>query len=455
MKAYAGYVDELHDLIGRVERGVEADLEPRCSAALNGQAGEALRRLVPLSRRRRAGAFFTGHELALFAVSCLPTAKGKTATLTADVTCGAGDLLLATARTLAVKSTVEETLSSWGALIGGCDIEPTFVQAARLRLHLLALHRGAKPSLLTPAKVAALLPYIRVGDYRVNLDIVKLAGTLLLNPPFTEVQAPDKCPWASGGISAAARCIDECLANANPGTRLGAILPDVLRTGERYGKWRQRIESMCDGTEASIFGLFDNAADVDVFVLTGVRSRAGGERSGIWWSSRQTNAAQTIGDHFEVCVGTVVPHRDPEDGALHSYIHAKKLPRFGILNRIREARRHLGRSFKPPFLVVRRTSRPGDRSRCVTTLVTGKRRVFVENHLIVVGHRGGSLAACRRLMKYLESEAATRWLDERIRCRHLTVAAVSGMPLPLDLARPAKCVQSGSGMHGDNRSKRR
>jgi len=36
--------------------------------------------------------------------------------------------------------------------------------------------------------------------------------------------------------------------------------------------------------------------------------------------------------------------------------------------------------------------------------------------------------ACRELLRSLKDERTTHWLDERIRCRHLTVAALDELP---------------------------
>jgi hypothetical protein len=61
-------------------------------------------------------------------------------------------------------------------------------------------------------------------------------------------------------------------------------------------------------------------------------------------------------------------------------------------------------------------------------IITGKTAVAVENHLLVLTPVGGSLAACRDVLARLKDDRTDRWLDERIRCRHLTVGAIQELP---------------------------
>jgi hypothetical protein len=83
---------------------------------------------------------------------------------------------------------------------------------------------------------------------------------------------------------------------------------------------------------------------------------------------------------------------------------------------------------KPPFVAIRRTSRPGDRHRAIGTLITALQPVAVENHLIALRPKDGTVKACRELLYSLKDDRTTHWLDERIRCRHLTVAALNELP---------------------------
>jgi hypothetical protein len=91
-------------------------------------------------------------------------------------------------------------------------------------------------------------------------------------------------------------------------------------------------------------------------------------------------------------------------------------------------RRFSTEPFIPPFVVVRRTSRVGQSHRAVGTIVTGSEPVAVENHLLVLIPRHSSLPKCRDLIRVLRSGQTNEWFDRRIRCRHLTAAALRQLP---------------------------
>jgi hypothetical protein len=94
----------------------------------------------------------------------------------------------------------------------------------------------------------------------------------------------------------------------------------------------------------------------------------------------------------------------------------------------REYRRFAGTTYQPPFVVVRRTSRRGDRHRAIGTIIAGHGPVAVENHLLILQPRDGSVRSCRRLLRVLRSPRTDEWFDQRLRCRHLTVAAMLELP---------------------------
>jgi hypothetical protein len=415
MKRYAQYVARLEKL-ARYGLGEVTSFEP----SLDGEPNRELRRLVSLTARRRAGAFFTGSKLSdRMAAALVGGTKGL---VVADPTCGAGDLLIAAARRFEVEPTLRTTLRSWGKRLIGFDTVQEFVQSTQLRLCLLAIHCGAAREDFRISELAGLFPYIRTGDFHARLNDISAADVLMLNPPFTMVRS-GQCDWSSGKVSAAAECLLACIENARPGTRVGAILPDVLRSGWRYGKWRQHIASRLEQLTSKIFGRFDASADIDVFILSGVV----GENCSKSWPSQQS-ANITVGDLFNVHVGAVVPHRDRTRGPLHRYLHAKGLVAWLVVRRVGERRRFEGTVFQPPFVVVRRTSRPGDKYRAIATVISGAGPVAVENHLLVLSPKNGTLAACKRLATTLRKGATTTWLDARIRCRHLTVGSLREMP---------------------------
>ncbi|MGD0090105.1 MAG: hypothetical protein ABSE73_09305 [Planctomycetota bacterium] len=401
--------------------------DERAAAALNGQANVELRHVAPLETRRRFGAFFTGTGLSerLLAHCGLPAQMS----VFYDPSCGMGDLLLAAAQKLPLGATLADTLRLWGRQLAGTDLHREFVLGAKSRLVLLARQRHRADA---PASVSfdGCFPDIRVADGLKQRVAYERATHLLLNPPFGLVDAPVDCEWAGGRITEAATFVVTALERAQSGTEMLAILPDVLRSGSFSERWRNRVSELAEVRLVKPYGIFDNSADVDVFILCLVRRRLGqGSGTVHQWPVPSARRRMTIADHFEVHVGRVVPHRDPKAGPRHVYIHPRCVPTWIVMTEFRESRRHEGGAYVPPFVAIRRTSRPGDRYRATATVVSGKRPVAVENHLIVCQPKDGELSSCKELMKRLKTESVNRHLDSRIRCRHLTVGAVESVPL--------------------------
>ena len=102
------------------------------------------------------------------------------------------------------------------------------------------------------------------------------------------------------------------------------------------------------------------------------------------------------------------------------------------MREFKQSRRHDGKVYKPPFVVIRRTSRPGHPYRAAATVIAGKRSVAVENHLIVCEPKNNKTQAmCKKLMAQLQTQVVNTFLDDRIRCRHLTVGAVAAIPIEI------------------------
>ena len=210
-----------------------------------------------------------------------------------------------------------------------------------------------------------------------------------------------------------------------------AILPDVLRSGSFTEQWRKRVEELATVELVEPYGIFDESADVDVFILRLKRRAIKSAAKSVPWTSAPVQNGTTIADHFEVHVGRVVPHRDPETGKEHPYIHARCIPTWKTMCEFTEFRKHEGKVYKPPFVVIRRTSRPGHPYRAAATVIAGKKSVAVENHLIVCEAKARTLKMCKKLMAQLQTQAVNTFLDDRIRCRHLTVGAVAAIPFEL------------------------
>ena len=424
--AYRTYIDGLRNLAGEGRRS--DDWDERATAALNGQASLELRQVISLKKRRRFGAFFTGSDLAARLISrCTNLDRNS---VIHDPSVGMGDLLLATAKKLPLERKLSGTLKRWGRQLTGTDIHPEFIEGAKTRLVILAQQRHGLKS-LGVTSIAGIFPGIRVADGLAQHKLFKQATHLTLNPPFVLTDAPKECKWAGGRITAAAMFVVTALERAQPGAELVAILPDVLRSGSFTEQWRKRVEELATVELVEPYGIFDDSADVDVFILRLKRRVENSAAKFAPWTSAPAQTGTTIADHFDVHVGRVVPHRDPEKGKWHPYIHARSIPTWKIMREFKQSRRHEGKVYKPPFVVIRRTSRPGHPYRAAATVIAGKKSVAVENHLIVCEPKDKTLRMCKKLMCQLQTATVNEFLDDRIRCRHLTVGAVAAIPFEL------------------------
>jgi hypothetical protein len=292
---------------------------------------------------------------------------------------------------------------------------------------LLALLRGAKVMQRTLAPLDRLLPNIVNEDGR-NHPFLSEADLVLLNPPYGRVMTPDGVPWTSGLVTDAALWVATVVEHIPRGAQLAAVLPDVLRSGSRYSKWRRVIARSVRIEQLRSVGQFDALTDVDVFVLVAKR---GARHSSRGWPEIEAQGS-TLEDFCSVMVGAVVDLRDAHDGPWVPYITTRDLPQRGEFVAT-QRRRFAKRLFEPPFVVVRRTSRPSaGQARLRPVIIRGSHPVAVENHLLVLQPKRQTLRACRGLRDVLVAPTTTDWLDQRIRTRHLTVASVREIPLTAD-----------------------
>jgi len=426
MKSFLPYVLHLEELVRMGPHGV-AGWRHRTSLALDGEPGRELAKAVDLETRRKTGAFFTGKDLARTALGTRRQTRGRTFYF--DPACGAGDLLLAAARHLPIRGSLQSTLELWSTALAGCDAYAEFVRATKARLVLLALLRHASIDHNDGLDLKSLFPLINVRDGLKPSHFYSNAQWIILNPPYGYMGAPKACTWASGNVTAAGVFFEVCLQNSATGTRVTAILPEVLRSGTRYEKWRQLVVEQSNIKRLQPYGLFDRRADVDVFILDVVKQSVAKQARKISWTTLNHQRGKSVGDMFTVHIGPVVPHRHRKVGTFAPYIHARAVTPWGSVKRITEHRRFKGTLFATPFIAIRRTSRPNDRHRATGTLIAGKRPVAVENHLIVCSPRNRTIKSCRRLLKQLKSKEIDAWLNDRIRCRHLTVASIREIPI--------------------------
>ena len=428
MKAYTPYVSYLKRLLFESAAVLPTSLKTlnrsALTAALDGEPSRELRNRIDLSVQRATGSFFTGQILADSVAKFL---KLKTHNLIVDPACGAGDLLVATARKLPMAKDLKTTLNNWSCILGGYDLHPQFIQSTKIRLILLAIYRGAKadPN-FSESFLRSEFNNIRIGDGLKNAKQIYNASHLIMNPPYTMMTAGDSCGWANGSVSTAAVFLDSYLSILGGGSQVLAILPDVLRTGSRYRAWRKEVQKKTNINDIKIIGQFDRWADVDVFILN--LTVRGKKPWRVSWKTPNSKKGKSIGDHFDVRVGPVVPFRDPCEGESSPYIVSKDLPRWGSLKKIGNFRKFSGTRYKGPFVAVRRVSRPGDKYRAVGTIITSREKIAVENHLLVLKPKNNKTTTCQQLLKILKSSKTNSWLNKKICCRHLTIDSIKKLP---------------------------
>jgi hypothetical protein len=417
LEAFDPYVCELEEL-ARTCRPREGGVDLSCH--LDGEAGRRLRNVVSIDELRRVGAFFTGEVHAAELLRLVPDSVNYFT----DPACGCGDLLLSASARLQVMSSLERTLRSWNQHLSGRDLVPEFVRAARARLVLAAISRGAYPT-EGHSEPAALLDSIAVGD---GLELPLRAGAaVLLNPPYGLVTAPEDCTWTAGQTTAAAVFLDAVLEACPIGVHIAAVLPEVLRAGSRYSRFRAAVEKRLRISDAKPAGIFDALTDVDVFLLAGKTRNASAKKSAFrWFPPPPSERLEEVG---EVRVGAVVANRDRHLGPWRLYVDARDVGGTSVF-RPQRHRRFKGTVVEPPFVAVGRTNRSNgsDGPRIRGTIVIANRPVAVENHLITVVPNQHTMVGCREIVKIIESQDASEFLDERLRCRHLTVRAMREVP---------------------------
>jgi hypothetical protein len=431
MDLFGAYVDKLEALAQRLVRqspSLGSADRAALAAALNGQPGKELRRVVPIAQLRRHGAFFTGSKLAAKAVQST-LSRLSTSSMIADFSCGAGDLLVACSAYLPLESSLSQTVVEWGKRLIGRDLQPEFVRAAKARLVLAAIQRGVLPRDGKLFEHADSFPDIRIGCGRADAPSLRACSHIVINPPFTMVEAPVDCDWAGGSVNGAALFVETCLRHAKVGARLVAILPEVLRCGTRYQRWRMLIEKLARITRIDPVGQFDAWTDVDIFIMEAeVRSEGRpGVQAADWGYADFTPKTRLVGDYFNVTVGPVVPFRVTNRGPWTPYFQPHALPGWATVKRAPKKIRYSGKSLVTPLVVVRRTSRLGDKKRAIGTIIVGESPA-IENHLLVLRPKDGKLDTCKQLLKTLRRPETDAWLDRRMRCRHLTIAAVRDLP---------------------------
>ena len=421
MQGYGKYVLELEHLL---QKDLVANSED-ITRALNGHAYSALRNLVSLSSLRSSGAFFTGHEIA---EQLADRAKEdiQHGTPFVDPACGAGNLLVAAARHLPLCSSLASTLSLWSEVIHGIDMHPEFIEATKLRLILLAKQRGNFAS--QHSKMDNIFPNIRCANTLSAHTIFPSVPVVLLNPPYHGMTAPDSCTWGKGSVSAAAVFLEHVVRNTPSDGRIYALLPEVLRCGSRYQLFRECLGKSVEIVFEKSFGVFDKWTDIDVFAAEMHVLGDAPLQEAMPAFIQKGNAVETIENRYHIHVGPLVDYRSPETGPEYSYVEAVQATPWAKNFLCTATRKFEGTVFRPPFVVIRRTSRPGDKFRAIGTVIRGDAPVAVENHLLIALPKRGTVKACLELLQVLRQPATNDFLNATMRCRHLTVGAVKNIP---------------------------
>lgn len=388
---------------------------------LNGGASQALKSLVTNGEIKSAGAFFTSQGLAEKAVNQLSIESIQKGVL--DPACGAGDLLISCSQKLDVYAKLSDTLDLWGEKIRGYDIHQEFVNTAKRRLVLCAINRGCKND-LEKIDYEAIFPKIHKANF-LEIKRIEGGGAVVMNPPFNQIKSNIAFDFSTGQVSLAALFLDHYINIASKNQDFVAILPDVIRSGSRYEKLRKKVNSSSRIDSFEISGKFDKNVDIDVFILKGKTGREVNPDSSFGESNRNEHE-ETLRDISNVRVGSVVPHRDKFHGELVDYYTAKNIP---LNNSYVEKRKISSTKFQPPLVAIRRTSSPSDKKRIVADVIKGTELIALENHLIAVMPLDGSLTTCKRILKQLNSPQTTDFINNEIRCRHLTVNAIKNIPI--------------------------
>jgi hypothetical protein len=420
-RQYTGYLEQLISTTHKDASNWALEV----SKALDGSPSTEFRQSVPIEKAKASGAFFTDSLLTEFALSEFSNSFDKNSIIF-DPACGTGNLLLYCASKLPFQKSFETTIADWGGKLIGHDIFNEFISVTKSRLILYAMTNFISPldNFEIPSEK---FPNIFQASSLDNNSLYSQATHIVLNPPYTFVDSPEGISWASGKINAASIFVENCVKYSRVGTKVIAILPDVLRSGSRYQKWREMINQNCTISRIELYGQFNQWADVDVFILE-LEITKQPNQSNVSWFKVHSHQSQSVGDLFDVHVGPVVDYRDPHKGRWYSFVISKELPHWKSISTTQKKRRFLGRTFNSPLVVIRRTSRESDKYRAIGTLVNIDQSVAIENHLLVLIPKDGKLITCKKLLKVLAMEETNKWLNQRIRCRHLTVSSIKKLP---------------------------
>lgn len=401
------------------------------SSLLHG-ASDAVEQTFSLQKRRSGGIFLTPPSLAAELAKNVAVNISRGAPVL-DPAMGCGDLLLACASLSPIERSLSRTLKSWSNMMWGFEANPKLVTVSKLRLALLGRILHPVQRGLSQHEVEALFPAFMCGDFlATDLSSLPLGICVIGNPPFSVSATLPSSIRRQGKVSAAAAFLEKVCRESPELSQIAMLLPEVLRCGTSYRNLRSEVLQYVRVIKESSLPRRDCWSDVDVDVFVGVYTRVSEAevlRGQVSASADKVGSKRgtRLDEVADLRVGPVIPYRTPKKGGWRRYITAKSVPAWNTGFEPYESRRFEGYLSEPPFVVVRRTSRPDRAYRAVGSVVIGSSPVAVENHLIVVKPRDGRLSTCRDVVLALKDEAVNRQLNESMRCRHLTVASLAAV----------------------------
>lgn len=415
------YVHDSRQIL--LDSGVDRDgATTPLSSLIGDETNRAINALLGRDDRKNDGIFFSGAAWAARLIDALPPGPFKRFV---DPSCGVGDLLLEAARRLPLGQNLSSTLGIWSQAFHGMDLHAPLAHMAWSRLQALAMYlHNAESGDRMPLFVDTDATFGQLNSLEESWGLMP-GDCVLMNPPYNPVISPEWSVTSRGRVTAAALFLERAVTTAPPGTVIAALLPEVIRSGTRFEKLRNLVKQRCEIHVFSPQGRFSSEADIDIFIISAtVRERAIEPTS----ITDQDPCKKTLEDIASIHVGSIVPHRAASSKSRRAYIDVDGAPMWSEVWPS-EQRKFYGRSFDPPFVVIRRTSGPSDKERARATIVRGSSPVIVENHLLVVKPIKSTLRNCRYIMSILRDSRTTDWLNEQLRCRHLTVKIMKLLPL--------------------------
>lgn len=420
---YQEQVYKIKSYISKIEKEIYKEDLINLPRILDGDPYKFIRQNLSLQYRRNNGCFFSNQKLATEVFKLAKDYMTPQSRIV-DPACGLGDLLLMFAKKIGVRDNLNDTIKEWNKLLVGYDIQEFFVKLTKIRMILLSKFLLKDNSIHNYNLLDLLTNIERYDSFNKHLNLNK-EDIIVINPPFGSTKSTAFGEWGGGSLQKAAIFLEKIILSAPEGQNIIAILPDVLRSGTRYDKWRTFVSNNTKIKKLVLYGKFDRYTNVDIFLIHLEKQNVNKNYTFNW--NRVRNYLDIVGAHFEAKIGPVVPFRIRNNNRTTKYIKVKnaipwrEVQSFGKIN-------FDGTIYRAPFVVIRRTSNPKDISRIVPTLVLKKGSYAVENHLIILLPKDNSIQTCMALIDRLKDIRTNIWFNKFIRCRHLTKKSILNLP---------------------------